>query len=81
MMGSVMMGSDPAKWLLLMRYGFKKGVFLLLEGTFWGSKVGFKGFGYWVLGAGCWVLGAGLFGFWAGVWTGAWFVFTAAAPP
>jgi len=23
------MGSDPAKWLLLMRYGFKKGVFFL----------------------------------------------------
>jgi len=30
------MGSDPAKWLLLMRYGFKKGVFLRLKCTFWG---------------------------------------------
>ena len=53
---SVYSGSDPVKWLVLMRYGLKKGEFLLLEGTFWGSKVGFKGFGYWVLGAGCWGL-------------------------
>jgi len=42
------MGSDPAKWLLLMRYGFEKGVFLLLECTFWGLKAGFKDFGCWV---------------------------------
>jgi len=32
----IFMGSDPVKWLVLMRYWFKKGVFLLLECTFWG---------------------------------------------
>jgi len=65
--GKTFMGSDPAKWLLLMRYGFKKGVFLLLECTFGSPKVGFKDFGcwvldsgFWVLDAGCWVLGFGL---------------------
>ena len=63
-------GSDPAKWLVLMRYWIKKRVFLSLEFTFWGSKVGFKGFG--VLGSGYWIV---CFLDWV------WVVFTAAVPP
>ena len=42
-------GSDPAKPLLLNSNQFKKGDFLLLEYTFWGQKVGFKGSGCWVV--------------------------------
>ena len=53
--------------------------------------MGFKGFGYWVLGAGFWVLGTGYWVLGTGYgirgtglsafWAGDWFVFTAAAPP
>ncbi len=35
-------GSDPDKCLLLKDNQFKNRGFLLLEGTFWGQKVGFK---------------------------------------
>jgi len=45
-LGSVLLGSDPNKWLFLFDNRSKLGCFFLLGPAFWGQKVGFKGFAW-----------------------------------